>query len=170
MRICGCRPWYSRRIALAGSSARNLEKAPELSQGAENLLGRNNSMLSTWMGCCSPYRGATLVENPIATLFLADDTTSWRPLRSFSRIEGYSRIQGYPNELQRNGASRFAMLFDTPNSEIIAALDGLAAKWQEFMETQEEEEAEGKKQKGKDRRGSEGSAEVVVHEFQAPGI
>ncbi len=136
-------------IALAGFlSPESLEKAPELSQGAEKLLGGNNSMLF--------YLDADVVrrivvqlfdpENPIAALFLADDDDFLEAAPFL--FEGLKATAGFKGiQMNFSGMERldFAMLFDTPNSEIIAALDGLAAKWQEFMQTQEEEEAEEEK-------------------------
>lgn len=130
-------------IALAGFlSPESLEKAPELSQGTEKLLGGNNSMLF--------YLDADVVrrivvqlfdpENPIAALFLADNDDFLEAAPFF--FEGLKATAGFKGiQMNFSGMERldFAMLFGAPNSKIVAALDDLTAKWQEFMETQEEE-------------------------------
>ena len=80
-------------------------------------------------------------ENPIAALFLADDDDFLEAAPFL--FEGLKATAGFKGiRMNFSGMERldFAMLFDTPNPDEIAALDGLAAKWQEFMEEAEEEE------------------------------
>ena len=84
--------------------------------------------------------------NPIAALFLADDD-DFLEAAPFV-FEGLKATAGFKGiQMNFSGLERFdfSMIFDTPNAEEIAALDALAAKWQEFMEDEEgdgEEEEE----------------------------
>lgn len=137
-------------IALAGFlSPESLEKAPELSRDTETLLGTKSSMVFHLDAGVIRRIVVQLFDpaNPIAALFLADDDDFLEAAPFI--FEGLKATAGFKGiRMNFSGMERFdfSMVFDTPNAEEMAALDELAAKWQEFMEDEEEEGEEEKEE------------------------